>query len=203
MPRTTRPAVNTVSPMNAVVGTAGIFLGVIVGYVIGAGNAQGNAAAVAAADPHVHTSQAAPVVNEAELQAYRTILQSDPKNLKANVELANRLYDAGRFADAIPYYQQAFALDARNVNVSTDLGTAMYYAGRTDEGLKQLEKSLGIDPAHAQTWFNIGIIRRDAKGDKVGAVAAWEKLLEVAPNYPEAARVRTLISEAKPQAAAR
>jgi tetratricopeptide (TPR) repeat protein len=55
------------------------------------------------------------------------------------VELANRLYDAGRYAEAIPYYQQAFTLDSTNVNVSTDLATALYYAGRVDEALAQFD----------------------------------------------------------------
>jgi len=184
------------SPMNAVTGAAGIFLGIIVGFVIGAGQAQPGAPLSAATAPNdaIH-SPAAAVVNEAELQAYRDILANDPKNLKAATELGNKLYDAGRFADSVPAYQQALALDPRNVSVSTDLGTAMFYAGRTDEALKQLEQSLEIDPAHAQTWFNIGIIRRDGKRDSKGAVQAWEQLLKVAPNYPEASKVRALIQQ--------
>ena len=112
-------------------------------------------------------------------------------------ELANKLYDAGRYAEAIPYYQQAFALDAKNVNVSTDLGTALFYAGRTDEALTQFDTSLAIDPSHAQTLFNLGIVRRDGKKDSRGAVEAWERLLNVAPDYPQADRVRTLIAQAK------
>jgi cytochrome c-type biogenesis protein CcmH/NrfG len=185
------------SPMNATIGTAGIFLGVIVGYIIGAG--QGPVASPVSAvapDDHVHTAQAS-VVNENELQAYRDILARDPKNVRANVELGNRLYDAGRFADAIPYYEAALALEPRNVNVSTDLGTALYYAGRPDDALAQLERSLAIDPSHGQTLYNIGIVRRDGKKDGAGAVAAWEQLLKVAPNYPDAERVRTLIAESR------
>jgi cytochrome c-type biogenesis protein CcmH/NrfG len=187
---------NPFSPMNAVTGAAGIFLGIIVGFVIGAGQAQpGASPAAIAPDDHIHSPTAA-VVDEGELQAYRDILARDPTNVKAATELGNRLYDAGRYGDAIPAYQQALALDPRNVNISTDLGTAMYYAGRTDEALAQLEKSLAIDPAHAQTLFNVGIIRRDGRKDAKGAVEAWERLLKVAPDYPDAAKVRTLIAQA-------
>jgi len=71
------------------------------------------------------------------------------------------------------------------------------YAGRPDEALLQLEQSLKANPTHAQTLFNIGIIRRDGKKDGKGAIEAWQRLLEIAPNYPEAARVRTLIAETK------
>lgn len=184
------------SPMNAVTGAAGIFLGIIVGFVIGAGQAQPGARLAAATAPndHIHAPQAS-VVNETELQAYRDILANDPKNVKAATELGNKLYDAGRFAEAIPAYQKALEIEPRNVSVSTDLGTAMFYAGRTDEALKQLDKSLAIDPTHAQTWFNIGIIQRDGKKNPKGAAEAWQQLLKVAPDYPEAAKVRTLIQQ--------
>jgi tetratricopeptide (TPR) repeat protein len=190
------------SPLTAVTGVAGILFGVIVGYIIGAGQASPSFQ-VAGPAPQVQAQAAAQpaaataVVTDTEIQAYRDILTRDPKNAKAATDLANRLYDAGRYVEAIPYYQQAHAIDPKNVSVSTDLGTALYYAGRPDEALAQLERSLAADPKHAQTLFNIGIVKRDGKKDAKGAVEAWERLLQVDPNYPEAARVRALIAESK------
>lgn len=186
------------TPLTAVTGVAGVLFGVILGYVLGANQQPAGAAPVAVTTSAAAASPApASVVNEQELQAYRNILATDPKNLRANIELGNRLYDAGRYADAIPYYQQAFAVDAKNVSVSTDLATALYYAGRADEALVQFEKSLSIDPRHAQTLFNVGIVKRDGKNDPKGAIEAWERLLVAAPDYPDAARVRTMIGELK------
>ena len=192
--RAQRP--NPFTGLNAVTGVAGILFGLIVGYIMGAGNAQpftaaASAAAISPSAPHAH------LVDEGELQAYRNILKDDPKNVKAMVQLGNKLYDAGRFADAIPYYQQALALAPKDVNVSTDLATAIYYSGRPDEALAQIERSLAMDPKHGQTLFNLGIIRRDGKKDPAGAVEAWERLLKLHPEYPEAARVRTLITETR------
>lgn len=191
---------NSFTALTAVTGVAGILFGVIVGYIIGAGQAQpGGAAAVPApvAQAAAPAAPATAVVTDTEIQAYRDILARDPKNAKAATDLANKLYDAGRFAESIPYYQQAHALDPKNVGVSTDLGTALYYAGRPDEALAQLEISLKADPTHAQTLFNIGIVKRDGKKDGKGAIAAWQRLLEVAPDYPDAAHVRSLIAETK------
>jgi tetratricopeptide (TPR) repeat protein len=45
--------------------------------------------------------------------------------VQAAVSAGNLLYDAKRYAEAIPFYQQAMAIDPRNVNVSTNLGTAL------------------------------------------------------------------------------
>lgn len=187
------------SAFAVVCGIAGMLFGVIVGYVLGTRGllaGPGAAVAVAANSAPVATAPTA-LIDENELQAYRNIVAADPKNAKAAIQLANRLYDAGRYAEAVPSYQQAFALEPRNVNVSTDLGTALWYAGRPDDALAQFRRSLAIDPKHPQTLFNTGIVSLEGKQDPVGAVAAWEKLLETNPSYPEAERVRGLIGEAK------
>lgn len=178
-------------------GVAGILFGLIAGYILGAGQtpaAQVATAPASASLPHDHPTT---VVNETELQAYRDILKADPKNAKAAVELANRLYDAGRYADAVPYYRQALASEPRNANVSTDLATALFYLGRTDDALEQLNASLAIEPTHAQTLFNLGIVKKDGKKDTKGAAEAWQRLLDAHPDYPDAERVRTLLAQAK------
>jgi cytochrome c-type biogenesis protein CcmH/NrfG len=190
---------DSVTSLTIVTGVAGVLLGIIVGYMLGVSQTGVGSNPV----PVVSAQTAAPppaAANEQELRAYRNVLTSDPKNVRANVELANRLYDAGRYSEAIPFYQQAFSLDSNNVSVSTDLATALYYAGRTDEALAQFDKSLALDPTHAQTLFNIGLVKRDAKSDPQGAIAAWERLLASVPDYPDAPKVRSMLTELKQKA---
>jgi tetratricopeptide (TPR) repeat protein len=177
-----------------------MMFGAIAGYIIAAqaGRGQPLPAAVVQAAPST-----APVVDEAELQAYRDILAKDPKNAQAAVKAGNLLYDAHRYIEAIPFYQQAFALLPSDINVSTDLGTALWYSGRADEAIAQYDKSLAIDNAHAQTLFNVGIVRADGKRDYAGAIAAWETLLKTNPGYPDVARVQSLIADAQRNAATR
>jgi cytochrome c-type biogenesis protein CcmH/NrfG len=179
-----------------------VLFGVIVGYLLGVShvNTSGAGPLPVTASTAPAAAPAAAVVTEQELQGWRNILASDPKNVRANVELANRLYDAGRYSDALPYYQQAFSLDPKNVSVSTDYATALYYAGRADEALAQFDRSLSIDPKHGQTLFNIGIVRRDARHDAKGAIDAWERLLVSVPDYPDAVKVRSMIAELKTRA---
>jgi Flp pilus assembly protein TadD len=176
--------------------TATMILGLLVGYVLAS---QGNRAALpgATASPVAAATVAtSPVVDEASLKAYREILERDPKNLAAATAAGNMLYDAHRYVEAIPFYQQAFALNAGDINVSTDLGTTLWYAGRADEALSQYDRSLAINPAHPQTLFNVGIVKAEGKHDYAGAIAAWEKLLATTPDYSNAANVRSLIEGA-------
>jgi len=173
-------------------------VGLLAGYVMAV---QGGRAPAPTAAPVAAVAAATPVVDESELRAYREILARDPKNLAAAVKAGNLLYDAQRYPEAIGFYQQAFALNSRDINVSTDLGTALWYIGRADEALAQYEKSLAIDATHAQTLFNVGIVRADGKHDYAGAAAAWDTLLKSNPSYPDVAKVRSLIADARTKAA--
>ena len=175
---------------------ATMLVGGLGGYIIAVqgGHAAPPAVAITAAPP---PPAAVAVVDESELRAYREILARDPKNVAAAVKAGNLLYDGQRYVEAIGFYQQAFALNPTDINVSTDLGTALWYSGRPDEALAQYDRSLAISPAHAQTLYNIGIVRADGKHDYPGAATAWEKLLETSPAYPHAAEVRQLLADAR------
>lgn len=204
------PRQNGSSGLAIVSGVAGTLFGIIVGYLIATQQGVGGTAASVAptattapvAAPASAATSNAPAINEQELQAYKDILKNDPKNARAATELANRLYDAGRYADAIVYYRQALEAEPKNVSVSTDLATAIWYTGDADAALAQFNRSLAIDPTHAQTLFNLGIVRSQGKSDYKGAAEAWEKLLASNPGYPEAERVRRLLGDAKAKAGA-
>jgi Flp pilus assembly protein TadD len=174
-----------------------LLVGGLAGYVIAVAGVRTGAAPAQAAAVAASTAPATPLVDEGGLAAYRDILTRDPKNLQAAVSAGNMLYDAHRYVEAIPFYQQAFVLNESDVNVSTDLGTALWYAGRADEALAQYDRSLNIAPTHAQTLYNLGIVRAEGKHDYPGAAAAWETLLESSPAYPNAAGVRALLADAR------
>jgi len=177
-----------------------LLVGGLAGYVLSISNGARLAAGVtpaAASAPAPGGAPAAGLVDEIALKTYRDILARDPKNIQAAVSAADMLYDARRYEEAIPLYQQAMSTNGSDVSVSTDLGTALWYTGRADAALAQYAVSLRIDPSHAQTLFNLGIVRSDGKKDYTGAVQAWEALLSSNPSYPDAPKVRSLISEAK------
>lgn len=178
-----------------------VMFGGLAGYIIAVENGRSAPLAIAAVAAPAQVPSV-PAVDESELRAYREILARDPKNAAAAVKAANLLYDAQRYVEAIGFYQQAFALSPGDINVSTDLGTALWYAGRADEALAQYERSLAINATHAQTLFNVGIVRADGKHDYAGAVSAWSTLLNANPDYAAAARVKSLVADAQQKAAA-
>ena len=181
----------------AIISAACLALGLAVGYVV-FGHPPAQPVVVSPASEAPVTGAPQPgLADERQVQALRDILARDPRNLQASLQLGNMLYDAGRYVEAVPAYQQAFALDPTTVSVSTDLGTALWYSGRPDEALAQYEKSLAIDPTHAQTLFNQGIVRHDGKQDHAQALQSWERLLATNPNYPDRAKVQQLIDQTR------
>ncbi len=183
----------------ALIAVACLVLGLAVGYVIFSGPRPAVPGAAPAAQAPAAGSQSVGLLDEQQAQALRNILARDPRNVQANTQLGNLLYDAGRYSEAIGPYQKAFEIDSRNVNLSTDLGTALWYAGKPDDAIAQFGKSLAIEPNHPQTLFNLGIVKRDGKKDFAGAVRAWEQLLATNPNYPDREKAQQLLDQARQQ----
>jgi cytochrome c-type biogenesis protein CcmH/NrfG len=174
---------------SVVFGVAGVFFGVLVGWIIGSQQATGVVPPQAAAAPAATapSAQAPPPFDESRAAALKASAERNPSDAEARVQLGNLYFDAERYDDASRWYVEALKVDPRNVNASTDLGIAYYYSNQPDRALAQFDKSLEIDPKHSKTLLNIGIVRAFGKEDLAGAEKAWQRVLEVAPDSPEAA----------------
>ncbi len=173
-------------------GLSGVFFGLLAGWIIGSQQAVGPRpmAAVAttgAAAAAPASSQQARPLDESRAAALKVTAEKNPNDAATRVELGNLYFDAERYADAVQWYDGALRIDPKDINASTDLGIAYYYTNQPDLALAQFQKSLAIDPKHAKTLLNIGIVRAFGKEDLEGAAQAWQKVVELAPDSPEAA----------------
>lgn len=126
-------------------------------------------------------------------------LKSDPKN-SALLNQIGMLYKAAhQFKDAEGYFQKAIDADPKNVPARTDLATCLFYEGDADGAISQLQKSLTYDPKDANSLFNLGMIRLQAKNDPAGAVTAWQQLLKLNPKLADDKKsaVEKLIAQAQ------
>jgi tetratricopeptide (TPR) repeat protein len=173
-------------------GIAGVLFGLIAGWIIGSQQTATRPAPVAASQPASSTAPSggsttrAAVLDEAQVNALKSVADREPSNAKPRVDLANLYFDAERYDDAIKWYSEALKLAPGDVNVSTDLGVCYYYTNQADKALEQFDKSLKIDPKHAKTLLNLGIVRAFGKQDLQGATDAWQQVIALAPNSPEA-----------------
>jgi tetratricopeptide (TPR) repeat protein len=174
-----------------VIGVAGVFFGILVGWIIGSQQGGGRpapapAASTASADPSGGSTPQVQPLDEARASAMKTTAQQNPADAMTRVQLGNMYFDAGRFQDAVEWYEAALKINPKDANVSTDLGIAYYYLNQPDKALAQFDRSLAADPSHSKTLLNIGIVRAFGKQDIKGAAEAWERVLQVAPSSDEA-----------------
>jgi cytochrome c-type biogenesis protein CcmH/NrfG len=181
---------------SVVYAVSGVFFGLIVGWIIGsqqarqaprsiAPQAESAPAQPAAAQASPSSAPAPAILDETKVAALRNVAEKDPKNAVARAELGDLYYDAGKYPEAVAWYEQSLKLNPKDVNVSTDLGVSYYYNKETDRAIQQLQHSLELDPSHAKTLLNLGVVRAFGKQDLKGATEAWQKLVQVAPESPE------------------
>ncbi len=171
-------------------GIAGVAFGLVAGWIIASQTATvtpgGASAPPAAAAAPAGSAPPAAVLDEAKVSAYKSMAEREPANATPRTQLANLYFDAERYEDAITWYNEALKLAPNDPDVSTDLGVSYYYTNQPDRALEQFARSLKMNPKHAKTLLNIGVVRAFGKQDLPGAKEAWQQVVELAPESPEA-----------------
>lgn len=131
-------------------------------------------------------------------------LKTDPKNPEILNQLGTLYKATHQFQEASSYYQKALEADPKNVAARTDLASCMFYQGDADGAIGQLQQALTYDPKDANSLFNLGMIRLQAKNDTAGAITSWRQLLKLNPKLPKDKKdaVEKLIAEAQQPKAA-
>lgn len=126
-------------------------------------------------------------------------LKTDPNNSDLLNQIGMLYKATHQFKEAEGYFQKAITADPKNVAARTDLASCLFYEGDADGAIQQLQQALTYDPKDANSLFNLGMIRLQAKNDTSGAVAAWQKLLKLNPTLPDDKKtaVQKLIAEAR------
>ncbi len=126
-------------------------------------------------------------------------LKTDPNNSTLLNQIGTLYKATHQFQEAAGYYQRAVDADPRNIAARTDLASCLYYEGDADGAISQLQQSLHYDPKDANSLFNLGMIRLQAKNDPGGAITAWQQLLRLNPKLAEEkkAAVQKLIAQAR------
>jgi tetratricopeptide (TPR) repeat protein len=96
-------------------------------------------------------------------------IAADPKNPDLLTHVGDVYYDQQQYAQAVRYYAQALTIRPGDAAVRTDMGTADWYLGHADEALAQY--------------------------DQAGALADWNHLMQVHPDYEQREKVQQMIAD--------
>jgi len=143
------------------------------------------------------TGPVAPVQSMEQEKLLREVVAKDPKNVNGWISLGNMMMDTSRFSEAAEAYQKALEIDPKNVDVRVDMGTCYRNLRKPDVAVKEYRKALELNPQHLHALKNLGIVFAYDLHDSKEAVKAFEKALAIAPNDPDAERLKQEIQKLK------
>ena len=110
-----------------------------------------------------------------------------PGSLSAVSSLAIALFECGQIEESIPRFEQALALDGAVFAppLFTYLARAYVEQGRLDEAVRRAQQGALLPPESAEAHYYLGKVydARRAQGDAEAARRAFERALELDPNY--------------------
>ncbi|MBM3820145.1 MAG: tetratricopeptide repeat protein [Acidimicrobiia bacterium] len=123
------------------------------------------------------------------LEAFQEVLQLDPKNRYALVNLQKLYEDQHQWADALRVREQVAKIDAgRRPDdqqilgfLRNEIGTAQTRAGDQAAAVRAFSDAVDADARTVPAYLNLGDVRQ-AQGNLPAAVDAWESLVEAVPD---------------------
>jgi tetratricopeptide (TPR) repeat protein len=96
------------------------------------------------------------------------------------VEAGNSLKRAGRFAEAISFYQQAIAVRPDAADTYYNLGTALQALGQFPEAAAAYGRAIDLNPKHAPAFNNLGNLVRN-NNQLAEAILCYRRALVITP----------------------
>lgn len=138
-----------------------------------------------------------PAPAPAEATGAATPRPVSPEMLRGMLEAARASLFAGRYSEAIAAYRAVLKRDPDNVDALTHLGLIVAIGGHADAAIESFDRVLRIDPDYPPALLYRGQVLWEVKRDGRGAVASWERFLQVVPDGQDRERVKQLIAEVK------
>jgi tetratricopeptide (TPR) repeat protein len=165
---------------------SGIVFGLLVGWIVGTQQVPDPVPATPPASAAAPAPSSAPALDQARAQALEQQAAAEPSNVAVRMELASLYFDAERYAEAGPWYEQALAIDPDNADANAGVSLVYYAQGQPDRGLAHIDRALAVDPNHSTALLNQGIIRAFGKRDLAGAEESWSRVVATAPGSVQA-----------------
>ncbi|RYX80526.1 tetratricopeptide repeat protein [bacterium] len=115
----------------------------------------------------------------------RQVLQIDPTNAPALLQIGDLHLKSGRFGDAATVLKRYVQLKSEDFTGRFNLGVAYDYTPKFDEALEQYAIAEKLRPTDAATKNNIGRIYFK-RGKFEDAIAKFNEALKIDPNFPDA-----------------
>ncbi len=192
---------------NAIFFASGLVFGLLLGYFVfetasqtsGSFSAAGPAGMGGASQQVQQAQQAMSrrVLDPQEVSTLQNMIQQNPADNQSRVRLGNLYLESGRDDQAVPLFREALERDPADNHARIHLAQTLSNLSRPDEALTEYQTVLANEPVNPQALLGLGRVKLYAQQDVDGGLEAWDELVRVAPNSPEAESVRDEIEALK------
>ena len=96
---------------------------------------------------------------------------------------AKNLYNAKKYDQAITLSDRGLAKFPGDSDLMNIKGLSFYGSGKSAEFIDILKKQVAANPKDAESWFNLGVMESKDEATKADAEMAFNKAVEIKPNY--------------------
>jgi tetratricopeptide (TPR) repeat protein len=129
-------------------------------------------------------------------QAFRKADALTPSNAKVKAGLAGAMIDQQRLDDASNYLQQAATIDATDADYIYQRGRLSLARRKYQDAANDLDQVISLQPKNAYAYYYDGLAY-NGLGKLDQALQKFQIFLQLAPNAPEATRVRALMGNVR------
>ena len=120
---------------------------------------------------------------------WRAAYRVNPLDSEANLYLAIAAGRRGDWGDALRSIETAARGDQSSGRIANTFSWVLIGMGNYAGAIREAERATALAPYQPNGWYYLAFARHKI-GDHAGELAAIEKLLQIAPNYPGALEMR-------------
>jgi Tfp pilus assembly protein PilF len=126
------------------------------------------------------------------IEAFNKLLESEPDNVDARIEIANLWFKKGNAEEAKKVLAQIDLSKVTDPYKLYNIGVGFYNAQQSEEAVKYWEKAVELDPKMTDGWFQLALGYYAMKNtDK--AKQAFQKVIELDPSSENAKMAQEML----------
>ncbi|HRI47890.1 MAG TPA: tetratricopeptide repeat protein [Ignavibacteriaceae bacterium] len=169
-----------------------IVLGIVILYSAGVFDSHKVESKVNSQPPQGEQSQSVDLNNLQKINQLRDIVNNNPENYSAMLDLAHLLMDSRIFGEAIDNYKKYLEKNPNVPDVLVDMGVCYFELKQYDDAIKYMEQAIKTNPMHQIGHLNLGVVNL-SKGNVEVANKWFQKAIEINPGTEIAQRARHLL----------
>lgn len=176
---------------NTIFFLVGLVFGVGVGYFLFQSVVQHPAStSLAAQSERESSAPMRPLIDPQEMSALERSARDNPEDSEIRDRIGSLYMEAGNYREAARWFREAMEIEGEDLHLRNHLAMSLAGLGRIDDAIAEYEAALALNPSHPQSLLGLGRVLLLGKNDVQAGIEAWSKLVETAPESPEAASIR-------------